>query len=191
MPGPAETAEEELEEPEECVGVSPQSVVEAMLFVGKTDNQPLTSRQIAALLRGVSAIEVDEMVAALNREYRDEERPFWIESVDTGYVLRLHPEYAGLRDRFYGRVREARLSQAAIDVLAIVAYQQPLNQEQIDRLRGKPSGGVLRQLVRRQLLSIERSTQAPRHPNYRTTDRFLQLFGLESLAELPESQEDA
>ena len=86
-------------------------------------------------------------------------------------------------------MREARLSQAAIDVLAIVAYQQPLSAEQIGAVRGKPSGAVLSQLVHRGLLRIER--QPGKRPNvqYFTTDRFLHLFGLQTLADLPQSEE--
>ena len=102
----------------------------------------------------------------------------------------LRDEYAPLRDKFYGRIKEARLSQAAVDVLAIVAYRQPLTRDQIDTLRGKPSSGVLAQLVRRGLLRIERPQDAPRRPQFYTTDRFLQLFGLQSLVELPRSQDE-
>ena len=75
--------------------------------------------------------------------------------------------------KFYGRVKEARLSQAAVEVLAVVAYRQPLTRDEIDALRGRPSGGLLAQLVRRQLLRIERPEDRPRQPKYLTTDRFL------------------
>ena len=169
--------------------VDPQSILEAMLFVGSPDNEPLTSKQAVASMRGVGPAEVDAMVAALNEVYEENRRPYRIESVGAGYVLKLLPKYAGLRDKFYGRVREARLSQAAVDILAIVAYRQPLTREEIDKLRGRPSGSMLSQLVRRQLLRIERSKERPRRPKYFTTDRFLGLFGLESLAELPESHD--
>ena len=94
-----------------------------------------------------------------------------------------------MRNRFYGRVREATLSQAAIDILALVAYNQPITNERVSRLRGHPSGSILAQLVRRQLLRIERPDEMPRTPIYHTTPRFLALFGLESLEELPRSQE--
>ena len=94
-----------------------------------------------------------------------------------------------MRDRFHGRIREARLSQAAIDVLAVVAYQQPLTAEQIGRLRGKPCSHVLSQLVHRGLLRIERKPGKRRTVQYFTTDRFLDLFGLQTLADLPRSEE--
>ena len=80
-----------------------------------------------------------------------------------------------MRNRFYGRIREARLSQAAIDVLALVAYQQPITGEKLGRLRGKPSSHMLAHLVRRGLLRIERPDPKRRISHYRTTDRFLKL----------------
>ena len=101
----------------------------------------------------------------------------------------LREAFHPLRNRFYGRIRQARLSQAAIDVLAIVAYHQPLTSEQISRLRGKPSGHVLAQLVRRGLLRIERQQTERRTAQYFTTDRFLRLFSLEGLDDLPQSED--
>jgi segregation and condensation protein B len=86
-------------------------------------------------------------------------------------------------------VREAKLSQAALDVLALVAYQQPVAAEQIARWRGKPSNHVLAHLVHRGLLRIERPEQKRRTPHYCTTDRFLRLFHLDSLADLPRSED--
>jgi segregation and condensation protein B len=94
-----------------------------------------------------------------------------------------------LRDRFYGRVRDARLSRAAVDVLAIVAYRQPVTARQIAELRGRPSGRLLAQLVRRRLLRVHRPA-GPRAPaEYQTADRFLELFGLGSVDDLPQSED--
>ena len=101
----------------------------------------------------------------------------------------MREQFLPLRDKMYGRIRQARLSQAAIDVLSIVAYNQPISRADVDQLRGKPSSPVLRQLVRRRLLRIDWPEQSPRCHLYRTTDRFLDLFGLESLDDIPQSQE--
>ena len=106
-----------------------------------------------------------------------------------GYRLTLRDEFRPLRNRFYGRIREARLSQAAIDVLALVAYQQSITAETIGRLRGKPSNHVLMHLVRRGLLRIERPDAKRRTPHYYTTERFLRLFNLQSLDDLPQSED--
>ena len=90
-----------------------------------------------------------------------------------------------MREKFYGRVRQVRLSQAAVDVLSLVAYHEPISRDEVNRLRGKGSNALLTQLVRRQLLRLERSEGATQEPHYRTTRRFLDLFGLTSLADLP------
>ena len=168
---------------------SPKSILEAMLFVGQTENEPLRAKAVAALMRGVRPSEVEQWVVELNAEYALKDCPYRIVSVDAGYRLELHEDFANLRDSFYGRVREARLSQAAIDVLAVVAYNQPISREEIQQLQGKPVSSVLTQLVRRQLLQMERSSEKPRIPIYSTTDRFQIVFGLTSLDDLPQSEE--
>ncbi|MEQ8785016.1 MAG: SMC-Scp complex subunit ScpB [Pirellulaceae bacterium] len=169
--------------------LTPKSILEAMLFVGHPHNQPLTSREVAALMRGVRPAEIDDLVRELNAEYDQQGCPYQIVSEGPGYRLTLRPAFAALRDRFYGRIREARLSQAAIDTLAIVAYNQPVTKDEVEQLRGRPSGAILGQLVRRELLRIERPEARPRKPRYFTTERFLDVFGLETINELPQSQE--
>lgn len=169
--------------------VSPRSILEAMLFVGNRDNTPLSSQRVAGMMRGVRAAEIDELVNELNQQYDANGCPYRIYSEADGYRLMLREEFSRIRDKFYGRMRHARLSPAAIEVLSIIAYQGPQTGEEVNRLRGTPSGAILSQLVRRQLLRIERDPAAPRAPRYRTTARFLELFGLESLDDLPRSQE--
>jgi segregation and condensation protein B len=174
---------------EPAADVSPRSILEAMLFVGSPDNAPLSAERAAGVMRGVEAAEIHELVIELNESYRRNRCPYVIKSEGAGYRLVLRDEYQRLRDKFYGRVRQARLSQAAIEVLALVAYHEPLTSEEVARLRNVPSGAVLAQLVRRQLLRVERSEEEPRTPRYYTTQRFLDLFGLESRADLPQAQD--
>jgi segregation and condensation protein B len=169
--------------------ITPRTILEAMLFVGSPHNKPLASKQVAALMRGVRPAEIDALVRELNRAYQSRNCPYTIASVKGGYRLTLRPQHARLRDRVYGKVRQARLSQAAIEVLAAVAYNQPVTSEEVTRLRGTTSGHVLAQLVRRRLLCLERHADQGRRVRYSTTPRFLELFGLESLADLPRSGE--
>lgn len=171
--------------------VSPQTILEALLFVGNRDGLPITARQAAELMRGVETGEIGDLVDALNQRYASRGCPYHIVDEDAGYRLTLHKSFTSLRDRFYGRIREARLSQAAVDVLAIVAYRQPISAEQIRQLRGKPSGRLLSQLVRRGLLRVQRGESPPRKLLYSTDSRFLELFGLDSLDDLPQSEEPA
>jgi segregation and condensation protein B len=169
--------------------ISPQTILEAMLFVGNRDNRPLAPGRAAELMRGVQADEVPPLVDELNRKYAATGCPYEIVSEGIGYRLTLRQELNALRSRFYGRVREARLSQPAIDVLALVAYQQPITGDQVNELRGKPSNHILVHLVRRGLLRVERLDPKHRTPSYYTTERFLHLFNLASIDDLPRSEE--
>ncbi len=102
----------------------------------------------------------------------------------------MKPRYRGVLEKLYGTAREARLSTAAVDVLALVAYRQPATKAEIDSLRGAESGALLRQLVRRGLVAVVRRADAEqRDVAYGTTARFLELFGLTSLEDLPRTQD--
>jgi segregation and condensation protein B len=166
--------------------VSPLSVVEAILFVGSIDSRPLEAAKVAELMRGVSPGDVAQLIDKLNARFRSNGCPYKIVNDGGGYRMTLRRAFHPIRNKFYGKVREARLSQAAIDTLAIVAYRQPLTSEQVSQLRGTPSGHLLTQLVRRQLLEVER-VHGDRQLLYRTSERFLELFGLDSLRDLPDS----
>jgi segregation and condensation protein B len=168
--------------------VTPGQIVEAVLFVGRPDNQPLESRAIAAIMGSISPPEVESLVAELNAEYAANGCPYTIASEGAGFRLVLRSELSAVRDRYQRRIRAARLSPAAIEVLAMVAYRGPLTADEISRQRGTPSGPVLRQLVQRQLLRIERRNETPRKAVYHTTERFLAVFGLASLGDLPKSE---
>ena len=184
-----EIAEVEADPTDEAGDVSPRTILESMLFVGSSDNAPLSSRQLAGLMRGVGPREIDELVRELNDDYAANNCPYQILSEGAGYRLALRESMASLRNRFHGRVREARLSPVAIEVLAIVAYHQPVTGEEVSDARGRSSGSALSQLVRRQLLRIERASEKPRTVHYFTTDRFLKLFGMKNIEDLPHGQD--
>jgi len=174
---------------DEALPVTPRTIVEGMLFVGHADGRRLASREMAAHIRNVSPEEVDALVAELNDIYRRDGAAYEIVGSGAGYQLQLRPELASLRQRFGGRVHAARLTPSALEVLAVVAYRQPVSGEEVNRLRGAQSQAILTQLVRRQLVRVERAAAAPRKPHYRTTDRFNQLFGVKSPADLPRNED--
>ena len=186
---PIEHKTEPAGEQDDHCEISPQTILEAMLFVGNRESQPLSAGRASELMRDVEPAEIAALIEQLNRRYAADGCPYHVIHEGGGYRLTLHKTFHPLRNRFYGRIREARLSHAAVDVLAIVAYQQPLSSEQIGRLRGKPSSHMLAQLVRRGLLRIERKETKRRTAQYFTTDRFLELFGMESLDDLPQNEE--
>lgn len=169
--------------------VCPGTILEAMLFVGDLADEPLSAARAAKLMRGVEPDEIPGLVDELNSRYTDNGCPYRVAGQGSGYRLSLHRAYHGVRNKFYGRVREAQLSQAAVDVLAIVAYRQPLSAEIVSQLRGTPSSHLLGQLVRRRLLRMERPEGKGQRPLYLTTDRFLELFNLQGLEDLPQAEE--
>jgi len=105
-------------------------------------------------------------------------------------VLTLRPKYRHVIEKLYGGVREARLSSMAIDVLAIVAYRQPITKPDVDSFRGADSGSLLRQLVRRGIIQIIPILGGkPKEVAYATTPRFLEMFNLVSLDDLPKTHD--
>ncbi|MFO0789612.1 MAG: SMC-Scp complex subunit ScpB [Pirellulales bacterium] len=171
------------------IEICPRSVVESILFVGRPDNGAISARELAAAMRGVSPAEVAEAVAELNAVYDADQTPYRIEQSAAGYRLAFRPEFERMRDKFYGRVKEAKLSPAVLEVLSVLAYNQPATAEQLAEIRGEPCGGALAQLVRRKLVRLERTKGEKTSAIYTTTERFLRLFGLESLEALPRSEE--
>jgi segregation and condensation protein B len=169
--------------------INSRSVVEAMLFVGRPDNGPLSARELAAAMRGVSPGEIEAAVSELNSTYDADGTPYWIEQNNGGYRLVLRTEFQRIRDKLYGRVKEARLSPTVLEVLSVLAYNQPATADHLSELRGAPSGAALSTLVRRRLAKLERTGEAGSSPQYSTTERFLKLFGLESLEALPRAEE--
>jgi len=174
---------------EDGTSISPKTILESLLFVGNSDNQPISGSTIASMMRGVRTVEIDQMVHELNQQYSYDGVPYEIVSEGAGYRMVLRNEFAAVRDRFYGQPREATLSQPAIEILSLVAYQQPVTAEELNQLRGTSNSSILSQLVRRQLLRFECGEDQPRLKHYYTTQRFLQLFGLSSIEDLPKSQD--
>jgi segregation and condensation protein B len=158
-------------------------IIEAMLFIG---GPPLTSENASAAVRGLSAEQFHESIRTLQQRYLKQNRPYAIHPQGNGFQLVVKPAFRTIRDRLFGGPREARLSQPALDILSLVAYRQPVTKAEIDAIRGADSGGTLRQLVRLGLVVISRRTaDGERVVTYGTTARFLTLFHLTSLDDLP------
>jgi segregation and condensation protein B len=136
----------------------------------------------------LTTAQFTEAIAALNQNYRRQGRPYIIQAYGQGYSLTLRPRFRSVLERLYGSTREARLSPPAIDALALVAYRQPVTKQEIDNIRGAESGALIRQLVRRNLIVVvQRGEAGRREVFYGTTPRFLELFQLTSLEDLPQT----
>jgi segregation and condensation protein B len=166
---------------------SPLRIVEALFFVGGV---PLTAAAACGAVRGLTPEAFAQSIDVLNQAYRQQGRPYAIQAQGPGFVLNLRPRFRGVAEKLYGGPREARLSAQAVDVLALVAYRQPATRQEIDSLRGADSAGQLRQLVRHGLVTIvQRGEAGQREVYYGTTSRFLEVFGLRGLEDLPRTQD--
>ena len=169
--------------------VSPLTILEAVLFVVAPQRTKLTAKKIAALMRDVSPKEIKTLVKELNESYEREGSAYRVVLKDSAYRMELAPEFEAVREKFYGEVRVARLSQPAIDVLSVVAYHQPISRDQVDKIRTRKSGSLLNQLLKRELLDVRTTDTTPVKRHFVTTEKFLKMFGLEGLEDLPQAHE--
>jgi segregation and condensation protein B len=177
------------ESPKREVPTNTRTITEALLFVGRPDNQPLSAEALAATMRDVTAAEVVDAITQLNDEYAADESALVIVESAAGYRLVLREELSRVRDKFYGKVQQATLNPAAMEVLSVIAYRQPVDLKTIDGLRGQKSQSLASSLVRRGLVRLERPADRPKQPYYVTTDRFLKVFQLATIEQLPQAQE--
>lgn len=168
------------------VPIGPASILEAMLFVGDRENRPLTLARATELMRNVSETEALEALADLNERYWRDGAPYRIVRDGDGFRMTLRPEFDALAARFVGgKTKEFKLTQTMIDVLALIAYRQPISLDEILETRNNATG-ALAQLVKRELVAQEkRVVDKKKVAFYSTTPRFLRLFNLESLDDLP------
>ena len=179
-------ASPDLDDPgtaDEACRVSPSTILEALLFVGLPGGKPLSSRVVAGLMRGVRPQEIDELAVQLRDRYLADNCPYEVAAKDDGWVMRLRPEFARFGSVLEARARLVRLDAESIDALAVVAWNQPIPRDKLVELGCDASPAVLRQLVRRGLLELRHDDGES--PCYRTTPKFLEVFKLESLADLP------
>lgn len=158
------------------------SQLEAVLFLS---SQPLGSRKLAQLADLADGTKARTLVRKLNRRYDAEGRAFRVEEIAGGFQLFARAKFAPWLRRLHSA--EVRLSAPAMETLAVVAYRQPVLRAEIEAIRGVQSGEVLRQLIERDMVRIVgRSEELGRPFLYGTGRRFLQVFGLRHLDELPQ-----
>jgi segregation and condensation protein B len=161
-------------------------IVEALVLGAP---EPITPKKIADVVPGLKADAARALVTELGREYDEQGRAFEIWEVAGGYQLRTRAEYASYL-RLLHRDRPLRLSRAALETLAVVAYRQPVTRAEIESVRGVEVDAVVRGLLERQLVRIAGHREVPGRPMlYATTGRFLEVFGLPGLDDLPTLRE--
>lgn len=166
----------------------PVQVIEALLFVG---GGPLTANMIGAHLNGdFETGFVERAIDDLRHRYARQNRPYEIRLGEGGYRITLCSDFEPIRNRVYGfGPKQVRLSQETLEILALVAYRQPITRRRTEEVSGRNAGSALRQLTERGLLLLDSPHESGEEPQYRTSPRFLQLFGLAQLGDLPQIED--
>lgn len=159
------------------------AVIEAVLFAC---GEPIELEKLAAAAE-IEKETAERIVERLNDRYKEQNSAFTIGKLGDSYQMMTRPEFARYIKSAMETRRQAPLTQAALEVLAIVAYNQPITRAFVDQVRGVDSSGVVRSLVERNLLEEHgRLNDVPGRPiAYKTTENFLRCFGLSSLEDLP------
>lgn len=161
--------------------------VEALLF---TCAEPTPASRLAEAIGGTTADTVKGAIAELKSDYAAGGRAFDVVEVNGGFQLLTKPEFAPIVGKLHAPRADRKLSPAALDALAIVAYKQPITRAEIEAIRGVASGELLRALLDRGLIRIAGRAQAPGSPLlYGTSPEFLELTGLKDIKELPKPEE--
>ena len=162
-------------------------IIEALLFAS---DSPVPVGKIRSIVDHIDARQVEEIIAELNTEYASAGRSFHIVEVAGGFQFATRPQYAPwIKKLFRGR-RLARLSPAALETLAIIAFKGPIIRSEIEAIRGVSAEGVLKTLLERTMVTVTGRQESPGRPLlYATTPEFLIYFGLKSLSDLPKPKE--
>ena len=161
-------------------------IVEAFLF---TADKPISPQDIHGWLPEETLTEIRQVLEELRREYDAMDRSFVLKEIATGYQFRTHSKYAPYVLRMM-KTSPTRLSRAALETLAIIAYKQPVLRQEIERLRAVDVGGILKTLLEKDLIRIMGRKNLPGRPLiYGTTKKFLEVFDLKDLESLPKLKE--
>ena len=162
-------------------------IVEALLF---SSDGPLKVDHVLDVLPAAKPELVLASIAELTHQYDETQRAFMIVPLAGGFQLMTRPDVSAWVEKFLVGRRRKRLSRAALEVLAVVAYQQPLTRGEVESVRGVDCGGVFRTLLERELVDVRGRAKTAGNPLlYVTTDKFLEHFGIESLKDLPKLEE--
>lgn len=177
--------------------VAPDRLAAALEAVLLTSDRPVTAARLSEALRLAPlpseagkdvppARQVEAAIDALNADYERTRRSFRIEKVAGGVRVMTLPEFAPAVAAFQAERTQSRLSRAAVETLAIIAYRQPITRAELEAIRGVACGEVVKTLLERRLVEITgRAEELGRPLLYGTTRRFLEQFGLASLKDLP------
>jgi segregation and condensation protein B len=164
-----------------------KDIIESLIFISQ---EPLTIDRMKAVLESTPGEEIQAALDDLLRGYAAAERGIQIVHTGGGYIFSTRPDHDRWVRKLLQIERKNKLSSAALESLSAIAYHQPVTQAEVSAIRGVDSTYTLRTLLDKKLIKIVGRKKAPGNPLvYRTSERFLQYFGLNSLDELPSEEE--
>jgi segregation and condensation protein B len=162
------------------------ALMEALLL---STHHPLTAGRLAELLDLDTTKPVRKAIKALNEQYETGGRAFRVEQVAGGFQILTLPEFGDVLKKLHQKDADAKLTKAALETLAIIAYKQPILRADVEAIRGCACGETIRSLMEKHLVKIAGRAEEPGRPIlYGTTKRFLELFGLNNLRDLPQPE---
>jgi len=168
-----------------------KKVIEALLFASNTPLPASKIREVLGRDQEMKTAEVLTLIHALQKDYETHKRAIQIEEIAGGFILRTTEDYSEYVQQLYRDKKGERLSQAAREVLAIIAFKQPVTKPQIEAIRGVDSSATVQILVEKELVEAVGQADAPGRPTlYAVTNRFLRHFGLKSVEELGAAQNE-
>ena len=160
------------------------ALMEALLL---STHHPLTAGRLAELLDVDTTKAIRKGIKVLNEQYETGGRAFRVEQVAGGYQILTLPEFGEALKKLHQKEADAKLTKAALETLAIIAYKQPILRADVEAIRGCACGETIRSLMEKHLVKIAGRAEEPGRPIlYGTTKRFLELFGLNNLRDLPQ-----
>jgi segregation and condensation protein B len=170
------------------------SIIEALIF---SSDEPIAASEIVKAIKGIdgedtqiSNDEVDKCVDDVNATYENRNFSFRIIRIADGYIFATKPEYANYVGFLSSEKSKRRLSQAALETLAIIAYKQPITKPELESVRGVNSDYILGTLLEKKLIAIKGRAESIGRPLlYATTSEFLKFFALNKLSDLPKPRE--
>ena len=164
-----------------------KKAIECIVFIS---DQPVSVDKLQQVFTELERSEIKKYLKEMIQEWAGLDRGILLEEVAGGYQFRTDPEYGEYVTNYNKKVRKFRLSRAALEVLAIIAYKQPVTRVEIESIRGVDSSGVINALLERRILEIKGRKEVIGKPFlYGTTSEFLEVFGLKSLNDLPTLKE--
>lgn len=160
-------------------------VLEALIFAS---DAPITLKQLASILTDVSAGDLEGALSDLATDYKP--RALMLKKVSGGYQFTTKPEYVEWVGQMFEERARSRLSRAALESLAIIAFKQPISRVEVSAIRGVNSEGVIKKLLDARLITISGRDSGPgRALLFKTTPEFLQYFGVNDISDLPRPKE--